>query len=169
MVFSPHHVCPCDPVGCMFDLCRLSYRQRDKIGAGLSLLLSWSRLGRWPPEGCVSAYRQFMVSAVPLHATTMTVAPVDTAQLHDAMQALRQGKQTTAQWASHRDSRLLPESPCAARRTRGRGHHVRYVACLGVQCTQLCPYHPGWPRWGGVPRGWGGFGVLAGDLGGQAA
>ena len=52
----------------------------------------------------MSAYRQFMMSAAPLRSTAMTLAPVDTTQLHDAMRALRQGKHTTAWWTSHRDA-----------------------------------------------------------------
>ena len=104
MLFSPEHVRPGDPVGRMFDLRRVGDGPCDSIGAGLSLLLSWSRLGSWSPEDCMSAYCQFMMSAVPLRATAMIVAPVDTAQLHHTMQALREGKQTTAWWGSHRDA-----------------------------------------------------------------
>ena len=44
----------------------------------------------------MSVYRQFMMFGASPRAAAMIVAPVDTAQLHDAMRALRQGKETTA-------------------------------------------------------------------------
>ena len=150
MVFSPEHVRPRDPVGRMFDLRRLSDGQRDRIGAGPSLPLLWSRLRRRSPEDCMSAYRQFMMSVGPLHATAMTVAPVDTAQLHDAMRALRQAKQTTAWWTSHKDAVLCQKVRVRAAVLEGSNITSATPRALSFSVRNI-PYHPSQPRWSGVP------------------
>ena len=123
MVSNPERVRPRDRVARMFDLRRLSDGQRDTVGAGLSLLLSWSLLGRWSPEDCMSAYRQLMMPAAPLRASAMVVAPVDTAHLHHAMRALRQGRRVTASWTSHKDAAFRQKI------------HVRPAILEGVNST----------------------------------
>ena len=69
----------------------------------------------------------FMMFAAPLRATATTVAPLDTAQLHNAMHALQQGRQTTTWWVSHRDAAFHQKV------------HVRPAVLEGVIITSATP------------------------------
>ena len=157
MVFTPEHVRPRDPVGRLFDLRRLSDSQPDRVGASLSLPLSWSRLGRWSPEDCMSAYRQFMMCVAPLRATTMTVAPADTTQLHNAMWAHRQGKQTAAWWTSHKDAAFSQQVRVRPAILEGVNITSAASRALAFSVRDFAPITRVRPDGGGVPYGQGGF------------